>query len=295
VLFDDGTLAGIRDGTIDLQFRRWTRPRVKPGTTMRTKVGVLRVDAVDPVPERELTAADAKRAGFASRAALLRRMSGREGRIHRIVLHHEGEDPRIGLRARSDVGLDVLAALDRIDSAREPWTRAVLRLIGERPEVAAAGLAPEMGRERLAFKRDVRRLKELGLTESLERGYRLSPRGRVALAALSLRDLYVAFNARDIEAVLAALAEDVDWPNGWEGGRLHGRDAVRDYWTRQWAAIDPSVEPTGFTGRADDAVAVAVHQVVRSLDGAVVADGQVVHAYWFRGDLVARMDIEEPA
>jgi hypothetical protein len=295
VLFDDSTLEGIRDGTVDLQFRRWTRPRVKPGTTMRTKVGVLRVDAVDPVPERELTAADAHRAGFATRAALLRRMAGREGRIHRIVLHHEGEDPRIGLRARADVGPEVLAALERIDAGeRGPWARAVLALIAARPEVAAVELAPEMERERLAFKRDVRRLKELGLTESLERGYRLSPRGRVALRALVLRDLYAAFNARDIDAVLGSMTADVDWPNAWEGGRLRGREAVRDYWTRQWAELDPTVEPEGFAGRGEDVVAVDVHQVVRAPSGALLSDGRVIHVYGFRGDVVTRMDVEEP-
>ena len=108
-----------------------------------------------------------------------------------------------------------------------------------------------------------------------------------------IRDLYASFNARDIEAVIAFMAEDVDWPNAWEGGRLRGREAVREYWTRQWAAIDPSVEPTGFESRPDGAIAVAVHQVVRSLDGEVMADGAVTHVYWFDGELVARMEVEE--
>jgi hypothetical protein len=110
-----------------------------------------------------------------------------------------------------------------------------------------------------------------------------------------LTRLYAAFNARDIEAVLAQMADDVDWPNAWEGGRLHGPDAVRNYWTRQWAEIDPTVEPAGFTDRPDGAVAVDVKATVRSLDGALLSEGPVVHVYSFRDGLVTRMDVEEPA
>jgi ketosteroid isomerase-like protein len=110
-----------------------------------------------------------------------------------------------------------------------------------------------------------------------------------------LRSMYVAFNARDIGGVLAAMTEDVDWPNGWEGGRLAGHDAVRDYWTRQWSAIDPRVEPVQIGSRADGRVAVEVHQLVRDVDGAVLADGTVMHVYEMRSGLVARMDIEQPA
>jgi hypothetical protein len=110
-----------------------------------------------------------------------------------------------------------------------------------------------------------------------------------------LRSLYDAFNARDIDAVLAAMTDDVDWPNAWEGGRLHGPEAVRDYWTRQWAAIDPRVEPVEIAPRPDGRHAVEVQQVVRDLSGEVVAAGTVVHVYALRDGLVARMDVEEPA
>jgi ketosteroid isomerase-like protein len=110
-----------------------------------------------------------------------------------------------------------------------------------------------------------------------------------------LKRLYAAFNERDIEAVLAHLDEGVDWPNAWEGGRLHGRDAVRDYWTRQWAEIDGYVEPAGFTARPGSAVAVDVRQTVRALDGALLSEGSVVHVYRFRDGLVTRMDVEETA
>jgi hypothetical protein len=109
-----------------------------------------------------------------------------------------------------------------------------------------------------------------------------------------LRAMYTAFNARDIDAVLSEMTADVDWPNAWEGGRAQGHEAVREYWTRQWAAIDPTVEPVAFTARPDGSVAVDVHQVVRGLDGALIADGRVIHVYAFRDGLIARMDVEEP-
>jgi nuclear transport factor 2 (NTF2) superfamily protein len=104
----------------------------------------------------------------------------------------------------------------------------------------------------------------------------------------ALRAMYDAFNARDSDGVLAALADDVDWPNAWEGGRLHGHEAVRDYWTRQWAAIDPHVEPVGFETLTDGRVAVAVDQTV---DGS--AAGRVRHVYTFRDGLVTLMEVEE--
>ena len=110
-----------------------------------------------------------------------------------------------------------------------------------------------------------------------------------------LRATYDAFNARDIEAAIAALTPDVDWPNAWEGGRVRGPDAVRDYWLRQWAAIDPHVEPVSIRRRPDGRLAVEVEQVVRDLDGASLLEGRVLHVYTLRDGLVARMDIEEAA
>lgn len=110
-----------------------------------------------------------------------------------------------------------------------------------------------------------------------------------------LRSMYGAFNRRDIDTVVAAMTADVDWPNGWEGGRVVGHDDVRNYWERQWAAIDPTVEPTALTERAEDEIEVTVHQVVRDKTGTLLSDSQVCHVYAFRGDLVERMDIEERA
>jgi hypothetical protein len=109
-----------------------------------------------------------------------------------------------------------------------------------------------------------------------------------------LESMYEAFNARNVDGVVSRMTDDVDWPNAWEGGRVHGHDAVRDYWTRQWAEIDPAVEPVAFTTRPDGSVAVEVDQVVRSLDGALIGEGRVLHIYALRDGLIARMDVEEP-
>jgi len=110
-----------------------------------------------------------------------------------------------------------------------------------------------------------------------------------------LRAMYEAFNARDSDAVLGQMTAEVDWPNAWEGGRVRGHAAVRDYWTRQWAEIQATVVPVGFLERADGSVAVDVEQVVRGLDGSVLGEGRVVHVYVFEGALIARMDVEETA
>jgi hypothetical protein len=106
-----------------------------------------------------------------------------------------------------------------------------------------------------------------------------------------LSQVYDAFNAREIDVVLAQLAPDVDWPNGMEGGRVHGRAAVREYWLRQWSVIDPRVEPRHFA--VDDAglIVVDVHQTVRDLSGKVVVDQMVQHVYTIRDGLILRMDI----
>jgi hypothetical protein len=107
-----------------------------------------------------------------------------------------------------------------------------------------------------------------------------------------LRELYAAFNARDIDAALAGMTPDVDWPNGWEGGRVVGRDEVRAYWTRQWAELDSTAEPLAIRQRDDDRVEVKVHLVGRGRDGELRFDQEGVHVYTYRGDLVSRMDIE---
>ena len=106
-----------------------------------------------------------------------------------------------------------------------------------------------------------------------------------------LRKAYDAFNARIVDAVLALMHPDVDWPNGMEGGRVSGQANVREYWRRQWEAVDPRVEPTGFEEDESGKIVVRVHQVVRDLAGNVLVDQTVYHAYTFRDGLVERMEI----
>src|SRR5262245_43591784 len=99
---------------------------------------------------------------------------------------------------------------------------------------------------------------------------------------------YAAFNARDVDRVLSQMTEDVDWPNAWHGGRVVGHDAVSDYWTRQWAEIDPEVQPKSLRRLPDGRIEVTVHQVVRAPDGSMLSDGSVLHTYTFRDEQVAR-------
>ncbi|HEU0296957.1 MAG TPA: nuclear transport factor 2 family protein [Anaerolineales bacterium] len=106
-----------------------------------------------------------------------------------------------------------------------------------------------------------------------------------------IRQAYDAFNARNIDAVLAVLSPDVVWANGMEGGYVHGHTELREYWTRQWQIINPHVEPLSLTREASGQVRVAVHQVVRDLAGTILADQNVVHTYLIDNGLVRHMDI----
>jgi ketosteroid isomerase-like protein len=106
---------------------------------------------------------------------------------------------------------------------------------------------------------------------------------------------YAAFNARDIGAALALMHPDVDWPNGMEGGRVHGHSAVREYWERQWTIIDPRVEPIRFEKDEAGQTAVDVHQIVRDLTGRIVSDQIVQHVYVIQDNLIKRMDIKKAA
>jgi ketosteroid isomerase-like protein len=106
-----------------------------------------------------------------------------------------------------------------------------------------------------------------------------------------LRRLYDRFNARDMDALLSAMHEEVVWANGMEGGYVHGREEVRSYWTRQWTMIDPHVEPTEFSRSPDGEVIVEVHQIVRDLNGKLLADRMVCHVFRFEERLVKVFDI----
>jgi len=108
-----------------------------------------------------------------------------------------------------------------------------------------------------------------------------------------LLKVYEAFNRRDIDAVLATMHPDVDWPNSMEGGRVHGREAVRQYWLRQWSQIDPRVEPVKFLVDAAGDILVDVHQVVRDLGGNLLAERMVQHVYRINHGLIQSMEIRE--
>jgi ketosteroid isomerase-like protein len=106
-----------------------------------------------------------------------------------------------------------------------------------------------------------------------------------------LKRVYERFNARDMETVLAAMHEDVVWANGMEGGHVHGRDGVRSYWTRQWAMVDPHVDPVGFSVGPDGEIIVEVHQVVHDLAGHLLVDQTVGHIFRVEDGRIKRFDI----
>jgi hypothetical protein len=108
-----------------------------------------------------------------------------------------------------------------------------------------------------------------------------------------LAAVYASFNARNIEGALDLMTLDVDWPNGMDGGRVHGRDDVRSYWKRQWGIIDPHVEPASMQDDEHGNTVVTVHQVIRDLTGIVLKDHLVHHVYSFKNDLISRMDIKK--
>jgi hypothetical protein len=189
VLFRRETLEGIARGEITIAFRRWKRPTVKADGRLRTAVGVLRIGMIEPVTLAALKEGDAKASGFASLFAL-KAMLGPEtdDPVYRIVLDGIEPDQRADLREAaepSDVEWKALLARFAGWQRNAPdYFPAILRTIADRPETPAALLATDLSVEKLKFKQDVRKLKELGLTESLQTGYRISPRGRTVLDRL---------------------------------------------------------------------------------------------------------------
>jgi hypothetical protein len=109
----------------------------------------------------------------------------------------------------------------------------------------------------------------------------------------TLKKAYVSFNTRNIDAALATMQPNVEWPNGMEGGTVCGHSGVRQYWTRQWGMIDPHVDPVRIEPDCAGRVAVSVHQVIRELDGKVLQDRMVEHLYSFDGGLIRSMEIRE--
>jgi hypothetical protein len=190
VLFDARTLRGLAEGRVRTTFRRWAAVRVKPGSRFTTPAGVVEVTTIEPFEPDALADADAYAAGFDSLAALLAWTDRKgSGDLFRIGIRLAGPDPRVALRAADRLTPEevaaLTAALDRMDRAADsPWTRSTLRQIRQHPGMVSTELAASAGQERAFFKVRVRRLKALGLTESLDVGYRLSPRGAAYLVHL---------------------------------------------------------------------------------------------------------------
>ena len=186
MLFRRDILQGIAEGRVTLAFRRWRRVPPADGSSLRSPVGVLSLDRVTVVDEGDLTTEDVRRTGMSSDE--LRASIAGEGTLLRIELRLAGDDPRIALRARLPEHAEleaIVARLARIDAAcPTPWTTRYLQLIADQPGIVSRVLAPQVDADVPPFKRRVRQLKELGLTESLEVGYRLSPRGRAVLGCL---------------------------------------------------------------------------------------------------------------
>jgi hypothetical protein len=180
MLFKQTILAKVRGGEVSIAFRRWTQPSVKAGGFLVTSIGRLAIDEVRPVREADVTEAEARLAGEASRADLMAALAKGGGELHRIAFHLEGEDPRIALADEGRLSAADRAALEkrlaRMDGGA-PWTKLIIDLISAHPGRRAGDLAPVAGLETPEFKTRVRRLKALGLTISLETGYRLSSRG----------------------------------------------------------------------------------------------------------------------
>jgi hypothetical protein len=189
VLIRRPTLDAIAAGSVDLQFRRQRRPTVRAGGRLRTAIGELAIDAIDVVDDpASITDEDARRAGSPDAASLRRELDHRgadAGTVYRIELHLAGPDPRVALRDDDALSDDDVGAMQR-RLARSPWAHDVLALIAANPGVRAPDLAASRGEETAPFKARVRRLKELGLTESLPVGYRVSPRGRAYLSRLEI-------------------------------------------------------------------------------------------------------------
>jgi hypothetical protein len=192
LLFQKRFHEGLTSGAVRLTFRRWQKPHVRVGGRYRCHpIGVLEVDAVACVRFGDVSAADAQRAGFGSLAELTGFLAelgplDEDTVVWRVELHHGGDGDRVEIALDAELGpgdIEAIAKkLERLDRD-EPWTLKTLRLIAKKPQVAASKLAVTLKRDRDELKIDIRKLKRLGLTQSFEVGYELSPRGRAYLEA----------------------------------------------------------------------------------------------------------------
>jgi hypothetical protein len=190
MLLKNKTIEGIQSGNITLIFRRWKKAGVKKGGTQMTQLGVVGIDDVKIVSADEITDRDAKKAGFRSRDELIVDLYDRDEDIYKIKVHWVGEDPRKALRTNDNLSKkeldEIVGKLRKLDenSQRGNWTHLYLQMIHDQPNTHAQILAEQIGLNIPTFKPWVRKLKALGLTESLRPGYRLSPRGQKVLEAL---------------------------------------------------------------------------------------------------------------
>ena len=194
LLFQKRFHEGLVAGTVTLTFRCWDKPHVKAGGRYRCHpIGVLEVDRVDRVRVADIAPKDVRRSGFATKEELVALLASTQGgalakdaEAWRVEFHHGGDGDRVAIALEDDLtpadveGIE--KRLKRMD-AKAPWTAETLALIGKHPRVAASKLAATLGRETAPFKADVVKLKKLGLTQSFEVGYEISPRGRAFLAA----------------------------------------------------------------------------------------------------------------
>ena len=194
MLFKTDIQRKIRSGEVTLAYRRLKKPSVKPDGTHKSGFGLIAIGKVQKTTDRSVTNADAQRAGYLDRKALLQDLSNLEGDLYRIEVSHAGEDPRIALRENDQLSDDafdeVRKRLKRLDKASRmgEWTVRVLNIIKENPNRRAGDLAGMLDYDKQWFKLNVRKLKNLGLTISGEVGYTLSPRGENVLKRIEKVD-----------------------------------------------------------------------------------------------------------
>lgn len=228
MLFKQTVLNRIARGEVTVAFRWWRWPTVRRGGRLRTPVGELAIDNVEAIAPADITEMSAWAAGFTDRAAALAELSEGNGQLYRIAFRLVRDDPRTDLAKDDSLDAD---AIDRIRRALRDldrrghgpaWTDTLLRLVSARPSVAASRLADIVKVDKLVLKRRMRRLKELGLTQSLPVGYRLSPRGQRFLRGLAAPEKPSGPNEATATSIVIRNAEaaDVDivaniWLEGW--------------------------------------------------------------------------------
>lgn len=190
MILTDRVARGVASGEVVQIFRRWAVARVRVGSALHTSAGMVEIVGVDPVAPLDISDEDARLAGESSAAAVRAAFRGSAGDpVFRISVRYAGPDPRVGLRGAADLSPrdieEIGAALARLDRAsrRGPWTAVVLDAVAANPGRRAGDLAAMLARDKESLKLDIRKLKNLGLTHSLETGYEIAPRGAAYLRA----------------------------------------------------------------------------------------------------------------